>query len=44
MKDREIENIGDRLAKLQEKKSDREFKREKKTKGDKFRWKKNMRK
>ena len=41
-KDREIENIGDRLAKLLEKKSNRELKRDIKTKGDEFRWKKNL--
>ena len=45
-KDREDEKVGDRLAKLNEKKSDKELEREvkkkKKQKGDEFRWKNNM--
>ena len=38
----ENEKVGDRRAKLNEKKSDRELKPEIKKKGDKFCWKKNM--
>ena len=34
--------MGDKLAKLNEKKSDRELERETKNKGDEFRWKNNM--
>ena len=34
--------MGDRLAKLNEKKSDRELERETSNKGDEFRWKNNM--
>ena len=41
-KDREKEKVGDRPAKLNEKKSDRELEREIKNKGDIFCWKKNM--
>ena len=41
-KDREKEKVGDRPAKLNEKKSDRELEREMKNKGDTFRWKNNM--
>ena len=43
-KDRENEKVGDRLAKLNEKKSDKELEREikKNQKGDEFRWKNNM--
>ena len=41
-KDREKEKVGDRPAKLSEKKSDRELEREIKNKGDIFCWKKNM--
>ena len=40
-KDREKEKVGDRPAKLNEKKSDRELEREIKNKGDIFCWKKN---
>ena len=41
-KHREKEKVGDRPAKLNEKKSDRELEREIKNKGDIFCWKKNM--
>ena len=41
-KDREKEKVGDRPAKLNEKKSDRELEREIKNKGDIFCWKNNM--
>ena len=41
-KDREKEKVGDRPAKFNEKKSDRELKREIKNKEDIFRWKNNM--
>ena len=41
-KHREKEKVGDRPAKLSEKKSDRELEREIKNKGDIFCWKKNM--
>ena len=41
-KDRELEKVGDRPAKLNEKKSDRELEREIKNKGDIFCWKNNM--
>ena len=41
-KDREKEKMGDRPAKLNEKKSDRELEREIKNKGDIFCWKNNM--
>ena len=41
-KDREKEKVGDRPAKLNEKKSDRELEREIKNKGDNFCWKKNF--
>ena len=40
-KDREKEKVGDRPAKLNEKKSDRQLERKKKYKGDIFRWKNN---
>ena len=41
-KDREKEKVGDRPAKLNEKKSDRELQREIKNKADIFCWKNNM--
>ena len=41
-KDREKERVGDRPAKLDEKKSDRELAREIKNKGHTFWWKNNM--
>ena len=41
-KDRENETVGDRPAKLNEKKSNTELEREKKNKGDIFCWKSNM--
>ena len=41
-KDREKEKVGDRPAKLNEKKSDRELQRQIKNKGDIFCWKNNM--
>ena len=41
-KDRENENVGDRLAKLNEKKSDRELEREIKNDEAEFRWNNNM--
>ena len=40
-KDREKEKVGDRPARLNEKKGDRELERETKTKEDIFCWKKN---
>ena len=43
-KDREKEKVGDRPAKLNEKKSDRGLEREIKNKGDIFCWKNNMKK
>ena len=41
-KDKEKEKVGDRSAKLNQKKSDRELEREIKNKGDNFCWKKNF--
>ena len=41
-KDRENEKVGDRVVKLNEKKSDKTLEREIKNKGDEFRWKDNM--
>ena len=41
-KDKEQEKVGDRLAELNEKKSDRELEHKIKNKGDIFRWKNNM--
>ena len=42
LKYRENEKVGDRLAKLNKKNSDRTLEREIKNKGDEFRWKNNM--
>ena len=41
-KDRENEKLGDRIVKLNEKKSVRELEREIKNKRDEFRWKNSM--
>ena len=41
-KDRENEKVGDRIEKLNKKKSNRELEQEIKNKGDKFHWKNNM--
>ena len=42
LKYRENEKVGDRLAKLNKKNSDRTLEREIKNTGDEFRWKNNM--
>ena len=42
LKYRENEKVGDRLAKLNKKNSDRTLEREIKNKGDEFPWKNNM--
>ena len=41
-KDRESEKVGDRIEKVNKKKSNRELEQEIKNKGDKFHWKNNM--
>ena len=41
-KDNDHEKVSDRLAKLNERKKDRELQREIKNKGDEFRWKNKM--
>ena len=41
-KKRENEKVGDRIEKLNKKKSNRELEQEIKNKGDKFHWKNNM--